>query len=71
MLTLPPFKAMTAVMKALILVKHLCLRHVLARFPYLVPTFPLHTEFHATVIQFSIVTNLLCFPLVLASIVNH
>ena len=56
-------------MKALILVKHLYLRHVLVKLPYLVPTFLLHKELHATVIQFSIVINLLNLPLFL--IVNY
>jgi len=58
---------MTA-MKAFIFVKFLCLHHVLVRLPCLAPTFPLHKEFHAAVIQFSIVTN---HPFLLASVVNH
>lgn len=47
-------------MKALILVKRLYLRHVLARLPCAVPTFSLHEDLQAAIVQLSAVTNLLC-----------
>ena len=37
-------------MKTLILVKRLCLRHVLVRLPCLLSTLPLHKQFQAAVI---------------------
>src|SRR5690349_21244572 len=59
-------------MKALILVKHLCLRHVLARLPCLLSTFPLHKQFQAAVIQPPMATNLLYLPLFFSAVVaNH
>jgi hypothetical protein len=58
-------------MNALVLVKCLCLRYVLERFPRLVPTFPLHKEFQASALRLSVVTNLFYLPFFLASIVHH
>ncbi len=50
-------------MKALILIKRLCLRHILIRLPSLLSTPPPHTQLQAAVIQSPVATNLLYPPL--------